>query len=83
MPVYPRNQNRRPQPLVVWLRALLLAVPTGCVSTAGIDTSAMSFSHEPLVGKVVWNELITQVLDVARRFCGDLFGWTSSGRYGR
>jgi len=36
----------------------------------------MSFSHEPLVGKVVWNDLITQDLDVARRFYGELFGWT-------
>jgi uncharacterized protein len=36
----------------------------------------MSFSHEPLVGKVVWNDLVTQDLDVARRFYGELFGWT-------
>jgi len=36
----------------------------------------MSFSHEPLVGKVVWNDLVTQDLDVARRFYGGLFGWT-------
>jgi predicted enzyme related to lactoylglutathione lyase len=36
----------------------------------------MSFSHEPLVGKAVWNDLITQDLEVARRFYGELFGWT-------
>jgi predicted enzyme related to lactoylglutathione lyase len=63
-------------PLVAQLTALLLALPAGCVSTPGIDTSAMSFSHEPLVGKVVWNDLVTQDLDVARRFYGELFGWT-------
>ena len=63
-------------PLVATLTALLLAVETGCVSTPGTDTSAMSFSDEPLVGKVVWNDLVTQDLDVARRFHGELFGWT-------
>jgi predicted enzyme related to lactoylglutathione lyase len=62
--------------LVALLMGLLLAIPSGCASTQGIDTSAMSFSHEPLVGKVVWNDLVTQDLDVARRFYGDLFGWT-------
>jgi len=62
--------------LVAWFTALVLVVATGCVSAPGIDTSAMSFSHEPLVGKVVWNDLSTQDLDVARRFYGELFGWT-------
>jgi predicted enzyme related to lactoylglutathione lyase len=36
----------------------------------------MSFSTEPLLGKVVWNDLITEDLDAARRFYGGLFGWT-------
>lgn len=71
-----RSRGAPAAPLVATLTALLLAVPTGCVSTPGTDTSAMSFSHEPLVGKVVWNDLITQDLDVARRFYGELFGWT-------
>ena len=76
MPAYPLNRNRPAPPLVAQLTALLLALSTGCVSTPGIDTSAMSFSHEPLVGKVVWNDLVTQDLEVARRFYGELFGWT-------
>jgi uncharacterized protein len=46
----------------------------GC-TTARIDTSGMSFSQEPLLGKVVWNDLITEDLDAARRFYGGLFGW--------
>src|SRR5215471_979256 len=71
-----RSRGGLASPLVATLTALLLAVPTGCVSTPGIDTSAMSFSHEPLVGKVVWNDLVTQDLEVARRFYGQLFGWT-------
>ncbi|HSN72972.1 MAG TPA: VOC family protein [Steroidobacteraceae bacterium] len=36
----------------------------------------MSFSSDPLVGKVVWNDLITQDLPAARRFYGGMFGWT-------
>jgi len=76
MPAYPRNERRLAPPLVARLTAVLLTLSTGCVSTPGIDTSAMSFSHEPLVGKVVWNDLVTQDLDVARRFYGELFGWT-------
>jgi predicted enzyme related to lactoylglutathione lyase len=75
MPVDTRSRNGLAASLVALL-TVLLAVATGCVSTTGIDTSAMSFSHEPLVGKVVWNDLITQDLDVARRFYGELFGWT-------
>jgi uncharacterized protein len=76
MPAYLRTGNRLAPPRVARLTAFVLALASGCVSTPGIDTSAMSFSHEPLVGKVVWNDLVTQDLDVARRFYGELFGWT-------
>lgn len=64
--------------------ALLLAAVASCVSTSKIDTSGMSFSSEPLLGKVVWNDLITEDLDAARRFYAGLFGWTfeSSARPG-
>ena len=66
--------------------AVLLAIQAGCMSTAKIDLSAMSFSAEPLVGKVVWNDLVTDDLEKARQFYGELFGWTfeqSAGRGGR
>jgi len=45
----------------------------------------MSFSEDPLVGKVVWNDLITEDVEAARRFYGGLFGWTfeSLSRGGR
>ena len=72
----PRERNRLLAAPLVRITALLLAFSGGCVSTPGIDTSAMSFSQEPLVGKVVWNDLVTQDLDAARRFYGGLFGWT-------
>lgn len=58
------------------LTAVVLALASGCASTPGIDLSAMSFSQAPLLGKVVWNDLITQDLEVARGFYAGLFGWT-------
>src|SRR5262249_42442030 len=76
MQAYARNRNRVAVPLLGRLTAFAFAVASGCVSTPGIDTSAMSFSQAPLVGKVVWNDLVTQDLDTARRFYGALFGWT-------
>src|SRR5262245_12054536 len=54
----------------------LLAAAPGCVAPPRLDTSAMSFSPEPLLGKIVWNDLITEDLDAARRFYGGVFGWT-------
>jgi predicted enzyme related to lactoylglutathione lyase len=36
----------------------------------------MSFSDEPLVGKFVWYDLITDDAEAARSFYGGLFGWT-------
>jgi len=35
----------------------------------------MSFSETPLLGKVVWSDLITDDVDAARRFYGGLLGW--------
>jgi predicted enzyme related to lactoylglutathione lyase len=63
--------------LVAYVAALgSLAAPSGCTSVSPADTSAMSFTSEPLVGKVVWNDLITEDLEAARQFYGGLFGWT-------
>jgi predicted enzyme related to lactoylglutathione lyase len=55
---------------------LLLAGIAGCASVTGIDTSGMSFSDEPLLGKVVWNDLITEDVEAAKHFYSELFGWT-------
>mgnify|MGYP000031211510 CR=1 FL=1 len=40
-------------------RLLVVAVLAGCSTTGGRDLSRMSFSDEPLVGKFVWYDLIT------------------------
>lgn len=52
------------------------ALLAACAAPSRIDTSTMSFSAEPLLGKVVWNDLITEDVAAARRFYGDMFGWT-------
>jgi predicted enzyme related to lactoylglutathione lyase len=55
---------------------LLVGALSGCSTAGGPDLSKMSFSEEPLVGKFVWYDLITDDAEVARRFYGGLFGWT-------
>ena len=63
-----------------------LALSTAWVAAAKVDLSAMSFTREPLVGKVIWNDLVTDDIDAARSFYGSLFGWTfekGSSRGGR
>ena len=36
----------------------------------------MSFASEPLTGKVIWHDLMTEDLDSARRFYSGVLGWT-------
>lgn len=52
------------------------AMLAACVTASGPDLTGMSFSDDPLRGKVVWNDLITEDMDAARSFYGELFGWT-------
>lgn len=81
-----RIPSRYRAALVASFAALALAVAFGPARAAKVDTSGMSFSQTPLVGKVIWNDLITDDLDAARAFYGRLFGWTfenSSGKGGR
>ena len=62
---------------VAMLAATAVALSTAsCAVPSRIDTGGMSFSDTPLVGKVVWNDLVTDDLAAARRFYGGLFGWT-------
>jgi len=55
---------------------LLLVTISGCTPTPQRDYSGMTFSDTPLVGKIVWNDLVTEDLDAAKRFYGELFGWS-------
>lgn len=56
--------------------ALLLAGATACTTANPPDVSGMSFSSDPLLGKVIWHDLITEDLDGVRPFYSELFGWT-------
>lgn len=47
-----------------------------CTTMTRPDLSGMSFSDEPLLGKVVWHDLVTEDMGAARRFYSGLFGWT-------
>ena len=59
-------------PVLIALAGALAA----CTTAGGPDLSQMSFSDEPLLGKLVWYDLITDDAAAARRFYGGLFGWT-------
>lgn len=47
-----------------------------CTMASRPDLSGMSFASEPLTGKMIWHDLITEDIGAARRFYGGLFGWT-------
>ena len=55
---------------------LLAAGLAACTTASRPELSGMSFAAEPLTGKVVWYDLITEDLDSARDFYQGLFGWT-------
>jgi predicted enzyme related to lactoylglutathione lyase len=65
----------RPKCILAVFAALLLGV-TACTTASRPDLTGMSFSSEPLLGKVIWHDLITEDLDSARNFYGELLGWT-------
>jgi uncharacterized protein len=56
--------------------AACVVLLVSCASPSRIDTSGMSFSKDPLIGKVIWNDLITEDIGAARKFYEGLFGWT-------
>jgi predicted enzyme related to lactoylglutathione lyase len=56
--------------------AVLLMGATACTTASRPDLTGMSFSSEPLLGKVIWHDLITEDLDSARNFYGELLGWS-------
>jgi len=60
-----------------FLAFVLLATGlVACTTASRPELSGMSFAAEPLTGKVVWYDLITEDLDSARDFYQGLFGWT-------
>ncbi|MDX1405100.1 MAG: VOC family protein [Woeseiaceae bacterium] len=66
--------------------AAIALTAAACTTMTGRDLSGMSFSDDPLVGKFIWHDLITEDIDAAQRFYGEMFGWTfenSASRNGR
>lgn len=66
----------------VRIAAILIAswIIGACAGTGSVDLRGMTFSDEPLLGKAVWHDLVSEDLDAARRFYGGLFGWTFESR---
>jgi predicted enzyme related to lactoylglutathione lyase len=54
----------------------LLVGSVSCTTASDRALSGMSVSDQPLTGKVIWNDLITEDLAAARVFYGGLFDWT-------
>jgi predicted enzyme related to lactoylglutathione lyase len=57
------------------LAALVLLVGVGACSTTNESAVDMPLSEQPLVGKFVWHDLITDDVASVRRFYGELLGW--------
>jgi predicted enzyme related to lactoylglutathione lyase len=62
------------------LAAIAAAVATtamvaACSATAPVPAGNLSLSDEPLLGKFVWHDLITDDVASSRRFYGGLLGW--------
>lgn len=65
------------------LIASLASAIAACTTITGPDPSGMSFSDEPLTGKFIWYDLITEDLYASMRFYEELFGWTFEDRPAR
>lgn len=55
--------------------SLLLVGAVACTTASRPDVSGMTFTSDPLLGKVVWHDLITEDLEAVRPFYAGLFGW--------
>jgi predicted enzyme related to lactoylglutathione lyase len=55
---------------------LIAAGIAACTTSSKPDLSGMTFADDPLIGKVIWHDLITEDLDGAKRFYGGMFDWT-------
>jgi hypothetical protein len=60
--------------LIVFLASLVALA--ACTGPAADRMAAFELSDEPLTGKFVWHDLITDNAAGARRFYGGLFGWS-------
>lgn len=62
--------------------AVLLVGATACTTASRPDLTGMTFSSDPLLGKIIWHDLITEDLESSRSFYAGLFGWSFEGSQG-
>ena len=60
----------------IFALVLIVAGVASCTTASKPDLSGMSFADDPLIGKVIWHDLITEDLKSAKRFYGGVFDWT-------
>jgi len=58
------------------LAALVLAAVAACTTPTGDRIIDLPLSKEPLTGKFVWHDLITDDAQQAKAFYGELMGWS-------
>jgi predicted enzyme related to lactoylglutathione lyase len=65
--------------------AAALVGMAACTTASTPEINNLSLSSEPLLGKMIWHDLVTDDIDSAKKFYAGLFGWTfraSSGARG-
>ena len=65
----------RTGPLILALALASLALAS-CSSVTGPTASSVSLSSDPLVGKFLWHDLLTDNVDLTRQFYSAVLGWT-------
>jgi predicted enzyme related to lactoylglutathione lyase len=81
------NNSSRKQRFFILIFVLSFTIISGCSTVINPITSGISFSEQPLIGKFVWHDLLTDDPAATREFYSSLFGWeyedtTSPGRSG-
>jgi predicted enzyme related to lactoylglutathione lyase len=66
-----KNVFRSLLPALVMAAAML----AGCNATSPAPAGKLELSDEPLLGKFVWHDLVTDDVEQAQRFYGGLLGW--------
>lgn len=66
---------RRGQVYVLATLTLVLAILAACTTTQAPEGVDAHFSSEPLLGKVIWHDLVTEDIAGAQQFYAGLFGW--------
>ena len=60
----------------------MMVLVAGCSTTGTSVLDGFSLTKEPLIGKFIWHDLMTNQLDADKRFYAGLFGWQFEERNG-